>query len=184
MSNSTAPIFMETIDKLGAGYLFGLTAGSKPALMRSLSSGSRSSGSSSTGSAPAGSPYTESPSARSPYVKSPSARSPYAESASVRSPYAESLSAGSPYDESLSAGSPYDESPSAGSPYAEPRAETTERLRLVAARSGEPADLRDYLTALATAVPAMSADNCRLVAGLLGVGVAPAFRESGPPRQP
>jgi hypothetical protein len=73
---------------------------------------------------------------------------------------------------------------SAGTAYAESRAETTERLRLVAARSGEPADLRDYLTALATAVPAMSPDNCRLVAGLLGVGVAPAFREGGPIREP
>jgi hypothetical protein len=129
MTNSTAPIFMETIDKLGAGHLFGLAADSKPSLTGSLSSGSLSAGSLSSGSSSTG-------------------------------------------------------SSSAGSPYAESRTETTERLRLVAARSGEPADLRDYLTALATAVPAMSADNCRLVAGLLGVGVAPAFQESGPPRQP
>jgi hypothetical protein len=144
MTNSTAPIFMETIDKLGAGHLFGLAADGKPSLAGSLSLGSLSSGSLSPG----------------------------------------SLSTGSLSTGSSSAGSPCAESPSAGSPYAESRAETTERLRLVAARSGEPADLRDYLTALATAVPAMSADNCRLVAGLLGVGVAPAFQENGPPRQP
>jgi hypothetical protein len=154
MTNSTAPIFMETIDKLGAGHLFGLAADGKPALTGSLSLGSLSSGSlsprsSSTGSSSTGSSFT-----------------------------------GSSFTGSSSAGSPCAESPSAGSLYAESRAETTERLRLVAARSGEPADLRDYLTALATAVPAMSADNCRLVAGLLGVGVAPAFQENGPPRQP
>lgn len=120
MTNSTAPIFMETIDKLGAGHLFGLAEESKPS--------------------PVGLPAAGPPPAIS--------------------------------------------SPSTGTAYAESRAETTERLRLVAARSGEPADLRDYLTALATAVPAMSADSCRLVAGLLGVGVAPAFRESGPSREP
>jgi hypothetical protein len=119
MTNSTAPIFMETIDKLGAGHLFGLAAESEPSPTRS--------------------PATRSPGTRSP---------------------------------------------ASGSAYAESRAETTERLRLVAARSGEPADLRDYLTALATAVPAMSPDNCRLVAGLLGVGVAPAFRDSGPVQRP
>jgi hypothetical protein len=129
MTNSTAPIFMETIDKLGAGHLFGLAEESRPAPAGLPATGSPSSGSMPIGSAPIG-------------------------------------------------------SPAAGPAYAESRAETTERLRLVAARSGEPADLRDYLTALATAVPAMSPDNCRLVAGLLGVGVAPAFRESGPVRQP
>jgi hypothetical protein len=32
MTNSTAPIFMETIDKLGAGHLFGLAEDSKPSL--------------------------------------------------------------------------------------------------------------------------------------------------------
>jgi hypothetical protein len=96
MTNSTAPIFMETIANLGAGHLFGLTAESEP---------------------------------------SPTRRS------------------------------------ATGRARAESRAETTERLRLVAARSGEPADLRNYLAALATAAPALGPDNCRLVAGLLRVGI-------------
>jgi hypothetical protein len=106
---STAPIFMETINKLGVGYLFGLRAESKPSPGRS---------------------------------------------SATRPGRAES------------------------------RAEATERLRLVAARSGKPADLRDYLAALAALVPAMSPDNCRLVAGLLRVGMAPAFRDSATARLP
>jgi hypothetical protein len=107
MTNSTAPIFLETVGQLGAGHLFGLTA----------------------------------------------------ESAS-----------------------PANGSPATGPVYAESRAETTERLRLVAARSGKPADLRAYLAALSTVVPAMSPDNCRLVAGLLRVGVTPALRDGRPTR--
>jgi hypothetical protein len=144
MTNSTAPIFMETIDKLGAGHLFGLDSDREPSSAGSLSLGSPSTGSSIAG----------------------------------------SLTTGSTSTGFSSTGSMSTVPAPAGTADAESRAETTERLRLVAARSGEPADLRDYLTALATAVPAMSADNCRLVAGLLGVGVAPAFRESGPLRQP
>ena len=149
MTNSTAPIFMQTIDKLGAGHLFGLAADSELPSAGSLSTGAPATGASATGASATGFSATGSS--------------------------ATGLSA---------TGSPSAGSPSTGTAYAESRAESTERLRLVAARSGEPADLRDYLTALATAVPAMSADNCRLVAGLLGVGVAPAFRDSKPVRQP
>ncbi|MEP7024182.1 MAG: hypothetical protein ABJB47_10350 [Actinomycetota bacterium] len=106
MSNSVAPLFMETIDRLGAGHLFGGAAESRPPSGESRASNGES------------------------------------------------------------------------------RAETTERLRLVAARSGEPADLRDYLNALAAAVPAMSPDACRFVADVLGVDVAPAFRGRVPSRLP
>jgi hypothetical protein len=173
MTNSTAPIFMETIDKLGAGHLFGLAEESKPSLTGALSAGAGPTGALSTGAL-----GTRSLSAGL------LSTGPSMGLASTGSLSTGSSSPGSsPTGTSPNGMSPNGTS-SAGTAYAESRAETTERLRLVAARSGEPADLRDYLTALATAVPAMSPDNCRLVAGLLGVGVAPAFREGGPIREP
>jgi hypothetical protein len=169
MTNSTAPIFMETIDKLGAGHLFGLVQEGKPSPVGGLSAGGVPTGALTT---------------RSLSTRSLSTRLPSTVSMSTGSPSPGSSSNGTSSNGTSSTGPAHAGTSSTGTAYAESRAETTERLRLVAARSGEPADLRDYLTALATAVPAMSADNCRLVAGLLGVGVAPAFREGGPIREP
>jgi hypothetical protein len=179
MTNSTAPIFMETIDKLGAGHLFGLAEEGKPSPVGGLSAGGVSTGALTTGALTTMSLSTGLSSTALPSTVSLSTGS------SSPGPSSNGTSSTGPaHAGPAHAGPAHAGTSSTGTAYAESRAETTERLRLVAARSGEPADLRDYLTALATAVPAMSADNCRLVAGLLGVGVAPAFREGGPIREP